>query len=138
MNILTNPILTSLFSLPLPEFIPSLHSPNVQYLLPKLLLSNLSVYVTKQIEAIRKDLLHTPHTPTPHAERATGPARLHLSGTEGLRTWELCSDISSCSPEGGPQEQVCPSRSDTSQSQPCRLLGLLFRGTGSSRPTPVS
>ena len=65
MNILTNPVLTSLFSLPLPDFIPSLHSPNIQYLLPKLLLSNLVAYITKQIEAIRKDLLHTPHTPPP-------------------------------------------------------------------------
>ena len=63
-NILANPILTSLFSLPLPNFIPSLHSPNGQHLLPNLLLRNLAAYVTKQIQAIRKDLLHTSSTPT--------------------------------------------------------------------------
>ena len=63
-NILANPILTSLFSLPLPNFIPSLHSPNGQHLLPNLLLRNLAAYVTKQIQAIRKDLLHTSPTPT--------------------------------------------------------------------------
>lgn len=51
---------------------------------------------------------HSPH-PTPRAELALktqglalslaiGPARLHLPGTERLRTWELCSDIS-CFPE---------------------------------------
>lgn len=62
--------------------------------------------VSLQVDTARGEVsLHSPH---PHLPMLSGPSALPgciFPETEGLRTWELCLDISPCSPKGDPKSR---------------------------------